>query len=170
MTKKNLSWYVLRTRGQFEKKLATYFDKVGMEYYLPLVTRKRNWSDRVKYIDFPLFPGYIFLRFDWSSEFALAVSHPGAVGFIMHIGKAEVMQDKDIENLKLFVEQAKEIYNDPYGNFPQGQEVMVRSGPFEGVYGTVLRVKNKERIYVQLPLLNQVVSAELGVMDVAKIR
>ena len=164
----NKQWYVLHTRPQTEKKVASYLEKQDIEYYLPLVNKKRSWSDRIKFIDFPLFPGYIFAYFDFLAAFPRIIRHPGAVDCIREKGKAAVMKGSEMENLKLLVKEAKNIYSDPDKNFPAGQKVIVRSGALRGLEGFVARVKNKERIYVHLPLLNRVISTELDIFDLEK--
>ena len=161
-------WYVLRTRPQSEKKVESYLKKVNIECYLPLINKKRSWSDRIKFIDFPLFPGYLFACFNFLESFSRAICHPGAVDCIRKRGKPAFMKPAEIENLKLLVREAKNIYSNPYEHFPPGQKVIVRSGALKGVEGFVSRLKNKERIYVCLPLLNRVISAELDIMDVEK--
>ena len=164
----NKQWYVLYTRPQSEKQVASYLKKLGIEHYLPLINKKRSWSDRVKFIDFPLFPGYIFAYFDFSSTFSEVIRHPGAVDCIREKGRAIFMKGSEIENLKLVVKEAKNIYSDPDKNFPPGQKVIVRSGALKGVEGVVARIKNKDRIYVHLPLLNRVISTELDLVDLEK--
>lgn len=162
-------WYVLRTMPQHEKKLAKFFEKQGLRYYLPLVSRKRQWSDRVKVVEFPLFPGYIFVRFTWFPFYKTILGHNGSVDFVRSEGVPSVMQADEIENLSLLVGGALELEANPDENFPPGQTVEVRTGPLKGVRGIVHRVKNKNRLYVRLPLLNQMVVAEVDVLDVEKI-
>lgn len=162
-------WYTLRTMPQHEKKVAAYLQKKGVELYLPLVTKKRKWSDRIKMIDFPLFPGYLFVRFDWFDGFRTILQHNGALDFIRVEGLPQPMREEDVANLKLLVESALDLQADPDANFPPGQEIEVRYGPLKGVRGVVSRVKNKQRICIHVPLLNQMVSAEVDAMDIEKV-
>ena len=168
MCDSNRRWYVLYTMPQHEKKISAYLGQKGVEHYLPLVRRKRRWSDRVKLVDFPLFPGYLFVRIDWGREHVLALQPPGAKEFIRHKGAPASMEDGDMENLRLLVSQAEGVQSDPDSNFPPGQPVEVRFGPLKGVRGVVLRVKNRSRICIRLPLLNRMVSAEFDILDVER--
>ena len=61
---KETKWYALQVRPRFEKIVAVHLQHKGFEDYLPLYRSRRKWSDRVKEIDLPLFPGYIFCKFD----------------------------------------------------------------------------------------------------------
>ncbi|MCR9145267.1 MAG: UpxY family transcription antiterminator [bacterium] len=162
-------WYVLRTMPQHEKKLATFFEKQGLAHYLPLVPRKRQWSDRVKIVEFPLFPGYIFVRFAWFAAYKTILGHNGSIDFVRSESVPSVMRAEEIENLSLLVGGALELEANPDEKFPPGQKVEVRSGPLKGVRGVVQRVKNKSRLFVHLPLLNQMVVAEVDVLDVEKL-
>jgi transcription antitermination factor NusG len=104
--KKEPLWYVLRTMPQHEKKLARFFEKQGLAYYLPLVPRKRQWSDRVKIVEFPLFPGYIFVRFAWFSMYKTILGHNGSIDFVRSESVPSVMRPDEIENLNLLVGSA----------------------------------------------------------------
>ena len=164
-----LHWYVLRTMPQHEKKMGTYFEKQGLDYYLPVVERKRQWSDRVKLIEFPLFPGYIFVRFRWFPFYQNILQHNGSVDFVRLDGVPCTMRGEEIENLRALVNGALNLEANPDENFPPGQMVEVRSGALKGVRGVVQRVKNRQRLFVHLPLLNQMVVAEVDVLDVEKV-
>lgn len=162
-------WYVLRTMPQHEKKLVGYFQKKGVECYLPLVPRKRQWSDRMRVIEFPLFPGYVFLRFDWHALYKTILSYHGSIDFVRLEGVPQAMPEAQIETLRLIVASERDVHADPDVSFPPGVEIEIRQGPLKGVRGVVVRVKNKQRVFVHVPLLNQTVSAEVDVLDLEKV-
>ncbi len=164
-----LKWYILYTMPQHEKKIAKFLERRGWEFYLPLVKRKRQWSDRMKLVDFPLFPGYIFIRIDWFTQRIPILEFPGAIQFVRADGSPAVMPDDQIENLKLFVAGAENPEASADASFPVGQRVRVNYGAFKGVLGVVTGHKNKKRIYIRLPLINQMVSAEIDVMDLERV-
>jgi transcription antitermination factor NusG len=56
-------WYACYTRARHEKRVDEQLAERGLETYLPLLARERQWSDRRKVVEFPLFPGYVFCRF-----------------------------------------------------------------------------------------------------------
>jgi transcriptional antiterminator RfaH len=160
-----LNWFVVRTMPQHEKKLATHFERKRIEYYLPLVRKKRRWSDRIKLIDFPVFPGYVFARFVWSERATEALALPGALDVVRIENAPAIMPTEEIENLKLFIREAQELESNPDANFPPGQTVRVTFGPLKGVQGVVEYSKNKARLYVRLPLLGRMVSTEIDASD-----
>lgn len=161
----SLNWFVVRTMPQHEKKLAQHFERKRIEFYLPLVRKKRRWSDRIKLIDFPVFPGYLFARFIWSERATEALSLPGALDVVRIENAPAIMPAEEIENLKLFIREAQELESNPDVNFPPGQLVRVTYGPLKGVQGVVEYSKNKARLYVRLPLLGRMVSTEIDASD-----
>jgi transcription antitermination factor NusG len=160
-----LNWFVVRTMPQHEKKLAQHFERKRIEFYLPLVRKKRRWSDRIKLIDFPVFPGYVFARFVWSERATEALSLPGALDVVRVDNAPAIMPAEEIENLKLFIREAQELESNPDASFPPGQTVRVTYGPLKGVQGVVEYSKNKARLYVRLPLLGRMVSTEIDASD-----
>src|ERR1700685_3084468 len=57
-------WFALQVRTRHESGVANYLVGQGYESFLPLYKCRKRWSDRVKEVQTPLFPGYLFCRFD----------------------------------------------------------------------------------------------------------
>ncbi len=74
-------WYALNVRPRFEKYVRTHLEDKGYEVFLPTYTATRRWSDRVKSVSLPLFPSYIFCKFDVHARFPILVT-PG-VNFVV---------------------------------------------------------------------------------------
>jgi transcription antitermination factor NusG len=162
-------WYVFKVTSRHEKKVANQLEKKNIEYFLPLNPKKRNWSDRIKIVDFPLFPGYIFIKIDWALEKNTVFTASGIYGFIMRNEKPAVMSDEDIEMIASLVRSSRELTVASDENFPVGTEVVMEQGPLKGVKGVVEGIKNKKRIYVRIPLLGQMIIVEADVLDIEKI-
>ncbi len=75
------SWYGLRTKSRFEKAAAASLAYKGYQYYLPTYRSRRRWSDRMTEVQAPLFPGYVFCRFDVSQRLPILVI-PGIVSVV----------------------------------------------------------------------------------------
>ncbi len=162
-------WYVLYTMPQHEKKVAAYLEQKGITYYLPLVSRKRKWSDRIKLVEFPLFPGYIFVRMDWNRDHLNALQHPGALAFVRQRDRPAVMTEAEIANLRLLVASALDAEAASDENFPPGQEIEVRFGPLKGVRGVVQRAGRRGRVFVRVPFIGRMVSAEVDLVDIERV-
>jgi transcription antitermination factor NusG len=76
-----LAWYGIRTKPRFEKNISTHLNAKGYEQYLPSYRSQRRWSDRSKIIELPLFPGYVFCKFDLSNRLPILVI-PGVLSIV----------------------------------------------------------------------------------------
>lgn len=139
-------WYAVRTRSRHEKLVARQLENQGIESFLPVVTQTRNWSDRRKQIEMPLFSGYAFLRMIHSPDDRVRVLRTqGVVGFVGVQGTGTPIPDHQIEYIKTLV--ASRI---PYEERPflhVGQRVRVRGGALDGVQG-ILVAENGDRSLV----------------------
>lgn len=128
---------------------------------------KRKWSDRTKELELPLFPGYLFCRFDFSNRLPILIT-PG-VKLIVGFGKipAPVSCD-EIESLRKVVASGATATPWPY--LSVGQRVQVRDGALAGVEGLLLQVKNSYRIVLSVDLLQRSVAVELDRASVAPVR
>ena len=164
-----LRWYVLRTMPQHEHAAAKYLQQKGIEHYLPLVARKRKWSDRIKIIEFPLFPGYLFVRIRYRQDYRTVLGFHGNLGFITVEDVPASMSDEEIDSLKYMVQEGQEIQNEPAKLFPPGQVVEINFGDFKGQQGIVKKVKGKTRVTIYLHLLGQRVTAEFDAVELSPV-
>jgi transcription antitermination factor NusG len=134
-----------------------------------MIAKKRRWSDRVKMVDFPMIPGYIFARIDWQSENRTLFQCPGIKGCIREGGggRPAIMPDVEIESLKIVESRAQDLRVNAE-NYMPGEPVRIANGPMKGLVGTVERAKSRTRVYIRLSLLNTVVSADFAVEDIEK--
>jgi transcription antitermination factor NusG len=160
-------WFAIRTAAGREKSVSTQLQGKGYEEFLPLYRSKRKWSDRTKELEFPLFPGYLFCRFDFSNRLPILIT-PG-VKLIVGFGKipAPVSCD-EIESLRKVVASGAAATPWPY--LSVGQKVQVRDGALAGVEGLLLQVKNSYRIVLSVELLQRSVAVELDRASVAPVR
>ena len=92
-----LKWYALYTKPRAEKKVSSELDFRGFENFLPLQTTIKQWSDRKKKVEIPLFNSYIFVRIDLEKYYYKILEIPGIVKFVK-FGK------EDAHDLKKFKE------------------------------------------------------------------
>ena len=48
-------WSAVYTKSKYEKKVSNQLAEKGFEVYLPLIRKRQKWSDRKKWVDYPLF-------------------------------------------------------------------------------------------------------------------
>src|SRR5712692_1380824 len=88
----SLSWFALRIRSRYEKTAATLLGGKGYELFLPLLKSRRRWSDRIMELELPLFPGYLFCRFNPLNRLPILVT-PGVIQ-VVGIGRSPVPVDE----------------------------------------------------------------------------
>ena len=96
-----LLWYAIRVRSKFERVASLALAGKGYEEFLPLYSSGRAWSDRAKRLDLPLFPGYLFCRFDVQDRLLPILTTPGVVS-IVSAGKIPIsIPDRGLRRFKL---------------------------------------------------------------------
>lgn len=148
-------WYAVYTRSRGEKKLAVEFQYAGIDYYLPLITRIRQWSDRKKQVEEPLFKGYIFVHIH-EANFYKVLNTPGVVNFVKFEGKPTVIPPKQITAIKHYLEDPEPDSSESF-ELNEGQLVKVKSGPMEGLIGRLVQVRNQFRLVVLIEALGKAV-------------
>ncbi len=160
-------WYALSVYSRQEKAAHSEILGLGIESFLPTSPIRRLWSDRIKQLEQPLFPGYLFIRLDLNSEIRIKLIRIRQV--IDLVGKkqgyASSIPESQIDSLKLLL--CSERLLEPILRLVSGTEVMISAGPLKGALGIVEReASGKRRIVVQVPLLGRGVRTELSVDDV----
>ena len=151
-------WFALQIRSQHEKIVASTLREKGYEEFLPLCQIKRRWSDRVKRLEAPLFPGYVFCRFDVQKRLPILVT-PG-VRSIVGLGKIPLpIDNSEIAALQSIVKSG--LPAEPWPFLKIGQRVRIEQGSLEGLEGILLTPKNSYRLVVSVTLLQRSVAVEI---------
>lgn len=135
-------WYALRTRSRHEKMVADQLDRLGVDNFLPLVKRTRQWSDRVKEVELPLFSGYTFVRVVLSSPDRLRVLQThGVAGFVGINCCGTAIPESQIQDIRTLLASDVPFEEQPF--LKVGQRVRVRGGALDGVEG-ILSARNDD--------------------------
>ena len=155
-------WYVCQTRPRAEKQVNRMLKRGGVEAYLPLLAEERQWTDRMKRVDFPLFPGYVFAHFG-PEQIHHVLLTPGVVTIVRSGGAPAPVRDDELESVRILLAQATAGHPPPeLVEFVDiGQEVLVKEGPFSGVRGFVIEDRGRVRVVVRLRALKRALSVEL---------
>jgi transcriptional antiterminator RfaH len=158
-----VNWFLIYTKPRFEIKLSKKISELGIEVFCPTYKTLRQWSDRKKKVELPLFSSYIFVRLDqcepvkinWLSGF----SH-----FVYWLGKPVVVRDQEITSIKLFLD--KVVHESiKVNHLVVGKEVQIGSGPFKKVKGKVLKIGKKKAV-LQIDTLGSLIEAELSLSEI----
>lgn len=159
----SLKWYALYTNGRHEKKVAQLLTSRHFNCYLPMYRSVRRWQDRRKEIDLPLFPGYVFVHIALRSRLQ-ALTVPGVVRIVTFDGKPAPVADCEIQALRQGLSCASDVKPHPY--LKVGKRVRVRSGPFAGMQGILVRRKHAYRLVLSLDLIMRSLSVEVDESEV----
>jgi transcription antitermination factor NusG len=152
-------WYALTTRPQHERRAVQILDIKGFQTFLPLYQAQRQWSDRKKVIELPLFPGYVFCRFD--VERRLRVVTSPNITSIVGVGKKPFpVADEEIQAIQTMV--ASGLPLEPWKYLEVGQRVRIEGGSLEGLTGILVQEKNSLRVVVNVNLLRRSVAVEIS--------
>ena len=152
------AWFALYTKPRAEFKAAQQISDTGVLYYLPTITRLKQWSDRKKKVTEPLLRGYIFIFAD-EKERMISLERQSVVRCIFDNGRPAKIPEWQIENLRKMLESKSELFI--HEGLVPGVKVEIKAGPFEGVIGTIQQSDNGNNIAVSIDLLNRSVIAHL---------
>ncbi len=157
------AWYAVWTRSRHEQVVRQQIERQGLEAFLPTITKWSRWKDRRKKIDWPLFPGYCFARFE-PAERLRVLKCAGVVNIVSINGDIAPIPDYEIDGIRRLV--TSELQYDPCPLIQEGSMVEVVHGPLKGVVGRLLRKGAHARLVLAVDLIGQAVSVEVDAADV----
>lgn len=160
-------WLALQVRSGWELKSAEHLRQKGFEEFVPTYQEKRQWSDRIKVVRAPLFAGYVFVRYNSRNPLRI-ISVPGAIRFVSTGYTPVPIEDAEIESLQILNKSG--LSAKPCDYLEVGQHVRIGRGALNGLQGSIIRVKNRDRIVVSVSLLKRSVFVELDSCDVAALK
>jgi transcription antitermination factor NusG len=151
-------WFAVRVKPNYEKPVSATLRGKGFEEYLPVLRTRRQWSDRVKLMDLPLFPGYLFCRVNLEDRMPL-ITTPGFL-YIVGIGKnPEPVDEGEIEAIAAVLRSGLPVKAHP--SLKVGQRIELQRGPLRGLQGVLTKIADQHRIYVAVTLLQRSISVEV---------
>ena len=156
-------WFALWTRSRHEQVVREQLTRKRIEAFLPTITKWSRWKDRKKKIDWPLFPGYCFARFDPRERLPI-LKCAGVVNIISFEGEPAAIPEHEIESIRQLVES--DLAYDPCPMIREGMMVEVKHGPLRGVVGRLMRKGAHARLILSVDLIGQAVSVEVDAADV----
>lgn len=162
---KKYNWHAVYLKYRKEKKVCKDLLDRGIECYLPLQTLKRTWSDRVKVIQQPLLPCYIFVKISQLEYYDVLVTN-GALKYVCFENRPAVITDNQIDLLKLFVEHLNDKIEVSSGRIKKGSIVKILNGPLKNVMGEVLETRGKRYIILRFEELGYTLQVDIGVNEV----
>jgi transcription antitermination factor NusG len=142
-----MNWYALYTRPRHEKKVFDLLTEKGVETFLPTVERVRQWKDRKKRVQIPLFTSYVFVKIDLKDRYTSLQTH-GVVRLVSFSGQPAAIPDWQIEQLQRVIEHPDTLELENY--LREGDWVEVVDGPFRGVKGRLKEMRGQTRLVINI--------------------
>ena len=152
-------WYALRVRSRHEKLVHAHLEAKNRNAFLPLYHASHKWADRRKTVHLPMFPGYVFCRFDATLRYSVLAT-PGVVDIVRVGTEPAAIEDSEIEAVQLIVRSQAPA--EPYPDIIAGQRMMISGGPLNGLAGTLAEIRNGLRLVVCVELLCRSVMVEVS--------
>lgn len=147
-------WHALYVRSRAEKKVLSQLEDMGIKAYLPLITRVKQWSDRRKKVEEPLFKSYVFV-YSNAKEHIPILNVYGVIKFVTFEHKAVIVPENEIIAIKRYIDNPNEEEVQENVNLEKGQTVRVTNGPMQGLLGKLVSVNNKHRLLVYIESVGQ---------------
>jgi transcription antitermination factor NusG len=155
-------WFAAYTKPRWEKKVSKVLEQKGIECWCPLRKIEKQWSDRKKIIEEPLFTSYVFVRVD-ENERTPVLMTDGILNFVYYVGKPAIIRDEEIDIIKkYFAEKQASISVQSLNSLDENTRIKVNHGVFMDTTGTVLK-GGKKKVFVKLESLDQVMIVEFPV-------
>ena len=152
-------WFAIETRHRFEKKVVAQLAGKGFQVFLPLLAEHHQWSDRLKKISIPLFPGYAFVHLDQSKNSSRAVLRTaGLIRFVSFGGIVAAIPRKQIDDQRLLLQEKGQFSLHPF--VQTGQRVRIRNGCLRGLEGILLK-REKEKLIISIQSIQRSLAIEI---------
>ena len=154
----DLQWIAVRSKPRAEKLAFDQLMKNGIEAYLPLIKKKRKWSDRKKWVDFPLFSSYLFAKIELKNSIYVLQTY-GVNTIVKFNNTILTIPENVIKSIQLAIEGGYELQ--PVEFFTTGDDVEVTGGPLKGTKGIVIEKKKGHRLVIKIDALQQAVAVHI---------
>jgi transcription termination/antitermination protein NusG len=160
------SWFAVQVTPRHEKRVDTILQQQNYGHFLPMRRTRRKWSDRVKVIEQPLFPGYVFVR---TQSCSVGKIHriPGFIRVVSFGGRPCSVPDIQIEALQRIIDSKRDIF--PIQYLAVGQKVQIVTGPLSGLIGIISHYKNCGRLVVSVDLIMRSIVVEIDGEEVVPL-
>ena len=159
-------WYAIKTRSRHEKRVRDQLVQRDVDTFLPLCESWRQWKDRKKKVELPLFPGYCFARFPLIEKLRV-LNVLGVADLVSINGRPEPIREDELDAIQHLV--STKLQFDPHPFLEEGMDVEVVRGPLAGVRGKLLRKDRVTRLVLAVTLVRQAAVVEIHPADVIPV-
>lgn len=147
-SERTAKWYPVYTRPRAEKKAFAALTEKGVEAYLPLTRKLKQWSDRKKWVEEPLIKSYLFVRIADNAQ-AEVLMTKGVARFLYFSGKVATMPESQINDLRLLMASSLEVEVTEEDLQP-GEKIKIKAGPLKGITGEIIAYRSQKQLLLRL--------------------
>ena len=162
-----IRWYALHVHSRKESFVASQLEGQGIECFLPQYKSLRKWSDRMKEVELPLFPSYLFSRFDFQNRRPIVMT-PGILQIVGNGRVAIPVPDEEVSAIQAAVHSG--LQHQPWPFIELGERVRVKHGNLAGLEGILVNFKGNHRVVLSVSLLQRSVALEVDLAWLMPVR
>ena len=166
--KDNKKWFAIYVKSRSEKKVLKLLEDIGVESFLPLITRVKQWSDRKKKVEEPLFRSYLFVNIPLSDYYTV-LNVNGVVKFITFEKKPVPVPNNQIIAIKEYLNDT-ELHNIDYEDFKEGELVRIKSGQMKDLIGRFIKINGKHRVIIDIEAVGQSIPINIARSNVEAVK
>ena len=151
-------WFAITVKPQHEFAVENGLTAKGVDAYVPASWTLRSWSDRIKKLQQPVFPGYVFGYFD-SAVRSSVLKTPGAKSIVSFGNTLAAIPDQQISSIRQMLDSSLPVHAHPF--LREGQRVRIGGGPLAGVEGILTQCRHTAHLVVSIELLQRSVSVQV---------
>ena len=161
-------WYAVQTVSRLEKKVSSELTAKDIRCFLPVIPRRKQWSDRQRVIDEPLFAGYVFVQLALRSPAKITLlSTKGVVGLVGGRGYGTPIPEDEILAIQQILE--KRIPVTAHQFLTVGERVRIRGGALDGLAGILQSIKGDQSLIVSIESIQRSISVTISGYDLERI-
>jgi transcription antitermination factor NusG len=151
-------WFALQVQAKRELGVAAFLRGKGYDPFVPLYHCRKVWSDRIKVVDAPLFPGYMFCRLNLHHRLPV-LTVPGVIRIIGRNRTPVPVDDAEIDTIRTVVTSG--LPSEPWPFLRTGDRVQIERGPLRGLEGILVESRGAHRLILSVTLVQRSVAVEI---------
>ncbi len=162
------NWYVIQTKPRKEEEASSYLSKRGVEIFSPLIETFASKNGRINKELKPLFPGYVFGRFNLDQSYPLVRWARGVKKILGYGEYPASISEEVVETIKERTD-AQSIVKMTH-HFEPNDLIRIKTGPLKDLLGIFERwVSDSERVRVLLSLIGYQPALEIHYSMIEKV-
>lgn len=162
------SWYAVYTKPRWEKKVSSLLAEKGIEAYCPLSRIRKKWSDRVKWVEEPVFKSYVFVHIDMDTAEPEVRITNGVLNFVYWVGKPARIKPVEIDRIRRFLNEYENVTVEALDLRPN-DAVVITAGVLMEKEGKVLK-RSGNTVTIEIASLGYRLVATVDRRHVVKMR